>query len=101
ALWGRLEALPREAAPSSVADVVFRAEEAETWEAEAEADDLFVVRGRGPERVVAMTDLENDSAVRRMHRILERMGVIRRLRELGARDGATVRIGEAEFDFID
>ena len=48
-----------------------------------------------------MTDLENESGVRRMQRILERMGVVRRLRELGASDGDTVRIGAAEFDFLD
>ena len=39
--------------------------------------------------------------VRRLHQQLERMGVIRRLRDLGAQDGDTVRIGKEEFDFID
>jgi Obg family GTPase CgtA-like protein len=36
-----------------------------------------------------------------MQRILEKMGVVRKLRDLGAEDGASVRIGEVEFDFVD
>src|SRR5262249_2341360 len=62
---------------------------------------VYRVRGRGVERLVVMTDMENEAAVRRMQRILERLGVVRELRELGAKDGDSVRIGEGEFDFLD
>jgi GTPase len=51
--------------------------------------------------VVSMTDMNNEAGVRRMQRILERMGIVTRLRNLGAEDGDTVRIGTTEFDFID
>jgi GTP-binding protein len=60
-----------------------------------------VVRGRGIERVTAMTDMNNQDAVRRLQRILEKAGIVDRLRDLGATDGDTVRIGKFEFDFID
>jgi GTP-binding protein len=48
-----------------------------------------------------MTDMNSDAGVRRLQRLLERMGVVARLRDLGAKDGDTVRIGNEEFDFID
>jgi len=62
---------------------------------------LFEVSGGDIERVVIMTDLDNEDAVRYLHRRLEQMGVIRRLRELGAKDGDTVRIGEVQLNFVE
>jgi len=59
------------------------------------------VRGKKIERLVVMTDMENEAGVRRLQRILDRMGVVGRLRALGAADGDTVRIGTTEFEFID
>ena len=39
--------------------------------------------------------------LRRLHRQLDKMGVIKRLRELGAKHGDTVRIHGLEFEFTD
>ncbi len=64
-------------------------------------DGVFVVRGRGIERTVVMTDLENEGGLRRLQHILKRRGVLRALRGAGARDGARVRIGEFEFNFVE
>ncbi len=61
----------------------------------------FVVRGRDIERDVVMTDLEHDAALRRLHERLRRRGVLRALRAAGAGPGATVRIGEFEFEDSD
>jgi GTP-binding protein len=101
AIWQRLEALPAPAQQAAVESVRITAQEEEPWEADREGDGVFRVRGRGVERLVAMTDLNNEAGVRRMQRILERMGVVRRLRDLGAEDGDTVQIGAEEFDFLD
>lgn len=61
----------------------------------------FEVTGDGVERLLAMTDLDNEEAVRYLHRQLERMGVIRRLRTLGAKDGDRVSIGPVVLDFVE
>lgn len=61
----------------------------------------FRVVGRRIERIVAMTDLENEEAVRYLHRRLERLGVINKLREAGAKEGDEVEIGEIAFGFTD
>ncbi|MBM3494290.1 MAG: Obg family GTPase CgtA, partial [Armatimonadetes bacterium] len=45
--------------------------------------------------------LNNEDAVERLQQFLERAGVHRRLRELGARHDDTVRIGRSEFLFDD
>ena len=60
---------------------------------------MYVVRGERVERLAAMTDFDNDEALGRFEAALARLGVDKRLRELGAHDGDTVRIAEVEFDY--
>jgi len=57
----------------------------------------YAVEGRRIERLIAMTDLQNDEALRMLHRKLLGIGVIRELQEMGADEGDTVRIGEFAF----
>ncbi len=72
------------------------------WEAYYDkAEQVYVVAGAGIERLVAMTSLTNEDAVRRLQRSLEKAGIINKLRVLGAKEGDSVRIGDAEFDYID
>jgi GTP-binding protein len=106
-VWDRLQQLPAAAPPAETEIVRFTGPEEEGWEVEL-ADEhagapshTWILRGKKVERLVAMTDMENEAGVRRLQRILERMGVVGRLRSMGAVDGDTVRIGPTEFDFID
>ena len=72
------------------------------WEASYDAaNQVYVVAGAGIERLIAMTQLTNEDAVSRLQRTLEKTGIINKLRTLGAKEGDTVRIGKAEFDFFD
>ena len=57
----------------------------------------FRVTGSGVERTVAMTDLDNDEALRRLQRRLRAAGIDDALAAAGCVDGDTVRIGDAEF----
>jgi GTP-binding protein len=59
------------------------------------------VLGKRISRMVAMTDLSNDEGVRYLHRRLERIGVIDKLRQLGAQEGEDVHIGAFVFSFTD
>jgi GTP-binding protein len=69
----------------------------EPFSIEVGTDGAFVVSGERVERLAAMTDFENDEALVRFEAILAKMGVDKRLQELGARDGDTVRIAGTEF----
>jgi len=66
---------------------------------EREPDGTFVVTGERVERLAAMTDFDSDEGLGRFEAILAKMGVEKKLRELGARDGDTVRIAGHEFDY--
>ncbi len=61
----------------------------------------FEVSGGAVARMVVMTDLDNEEAIRHLHRRLERLHIIQRLRGLGAQDGDVVRIGEVELTFVE
>jgi GTPase len=62
-------------------------------------DGVYVVRGDRIERLAAMTDFENDASLGRFELVLARLGVDKRLREMGASEGDTVRIAGNEFDY--
>ncbi|HZZ63969.1 MAG TPA: GTPase ObgE [Candidatus Baltobacteraceae bacterium] len=60
-------------------------------------DDAFVISGERVERLAAMTNFESDEGLARFEQILAKMGVDKKLREMGAVEGDTVRIGSFEF----
>lgn len=98
----KLDELPREEYTPVEEIAYFTVErEEETWDARKIGEHEFLVEGRPVEKLVQKTDLNNEYALRRLHRQLEKIGVIKRLRELGAQHGDTVKIANTEFDFVD
>jgi GTP-binding protein len=57
---------------------------------------VYVVRGKRVERVVSMTDLENEEGMDRLQVTLAKMGVTKSLEEAGVKVGDTVRFGKVE-----
>lgn len=101
-LFRMLEVL-REEERSEPVPVVYTPETREddqTWDV-AQVEGGWEVEGKRVLRMVAMTDLENRDALRYLHKRLDRLGVIAKLRELGAEEGDTVYIGDAVFEFRD
>jgi GTP-binding protein len=70
------------------------------WDVEINEEGYRLI-GKRLLRMVAMTDLENEEAVRYLQRRLERIGVLDRLRNLGIEEGDEVEIGEFSFNFTD
>jgi GTP-binding protein len=64
-------------------------------------DDIFVVEGKRVERLAAMTDLDNEEAVQYLNEQFDHLGVNEELKKLGIKEGDTVVIGEAEFEFVE
>lgn len=59
--------------------------------------EAYVITGERVERLASMTNFETDEGLGRFEQILAKMGVEKKLREMGAREGDTVRIGSFEF----
>lgn len=59
----------------------------------------FEVSGPGVERLVGRTDFGSEYSLQRFQVALDRIGVSSALEEAGAEPGATVRIGDLEFEY--
>ncbi|NLT94427.1 MAG: GTPase ObgE [Clostridia bacterium] len=62
---------------------------------------VFIVSGPEVDKHWARTNFNNEEAVKRFLQILDAMGVVKELRNRGAKDGDVVRVNNLEFDFVD
>jgi GTP-binding protein len=70
------------------------------WQVEPETDGVFRLTGERLEGFARRTNFDQDEAVERLRDILRKTGVARELRRLGAQDGDTILIGDAELAWI-
>ena len=61
----------------------------------------FVVVGGDVDRLLDTTDPDDEASMRRFQQLLVKGGIIAALREHGAKEGDTIRLGAWEFDFVD
>ena len=88
---------PEEAAPELP---VYRpAEDPRAFTISREDDGGWRVRSAAIERAAEMTPWDQPGSVRRFQRLLDRLGVDKKLRESGAEEGDTVYIGEYELEY--
>lgn len=66
-----------------------------------EDDGSFLVEGGDVERLLDTTDPDDEVSMRRFQQMLIKLGIIAALREMGAKDGDTVILGEWDFDFTE
>ena len=92
---------PEEVTPTDEVKVTKAVEEEVKFVIEQDEFGVFVVSGPEIERQWRRTNFANEDAVSRFLQIVEAMGVVRELREVGCKDGDTVRIKDVEFDFMD
>jgi GTP-binding protein len=61
--------------------------------------DVFVVSGKNVLRAVRMTDFNNDEGIRHLQQRLQKMGLFKALKRLGAESGQTIMIGDVELEY--
>lgn len=78
-------------------------EDRDTTDFEITRDDdgAFVVMGGLIDNLARKVVLDDYDSLRFLQRTLNKQGVIAALREKGAKEGSTVRMGDIEFEFID
>lgn len=92
-------AVAEPAPTSTVEPVVLRPlRDAERFVVEREGGDFRVV-GRKVERLVSMTDFENEEGAAHLQRQLKKMGVTQALEKAGVKDGDLVRFGKIELEW--
>ncbi|MGE5422497.1 MAG: GTPase ObgE [Ignavibacteriales bacterium] len=79
--------------------VVTKFKEVEPFIIQRAVDGSFEVTGERIEKLIAMTNFENEEALPRFQMIIDRMGLNGALRNSGAKPGDVVRISELEFEY--
>ena len=64
-------------------------------------DDVWVIRGKEIEKFVIMSRLDSNESVLRFSNKLRKFGIDDELREMGAKEGDTVRILDYEFEYTE
>ena len=64
-------------------------------------DGVYILSGPSIDYLFNSVNFGDEDSLNYFHRTLRRWGVIDRLREMGAKEGDTVAIGEMEFDFVE
>src|SRR5581483_9975911 len=99
AIAGALAELPAPEAPTDAGLRVYRLAPAEeAWSVERYGGG-FRVRGRPVERLMAMTDLNQEDAAAELQRRLARMGVLEALERAGVQSGDAVQIGDSVLEW--
>ncbi len=71
-----------------------------TFEVQKDGE-VYEVVGSAMERLLDSVNFDDEESMNWFHRTLRRWGVIDALRNAGAQEGDTVRIGDMEFDFVE
>ncbi len=98
-LWQRVDAARREEALGATEEPPEREYVFEAPYTIEPTADGYRVLGRSVERAVRMLDCDNDEAVRYFQGRLQRMGVLKALKRLGAQQGQTIHIGDIELEY--
>lgn len=61
--------------------------------------EVFVIEGDEIERIVSVTMFDSEEALIRFQKSIRRLGIEDKLKELGIKEGDTVRIGSLEFEY--
>ena len=100
-----LEELPDEKQPREEKDgrVVIKPDFADEEDivVSQETKDYYVISGKFADKIVQKTDFNNETAVKRMLRILNQNGLKVKMKDAGIQEGDTVKIGPLEFDYIE
>lgn len=61
----------------------------------------YVVQGAGLQRLLRRLDLNNPEAITYLQNLFEKIGLYKTLAEMQVPEGATVRVGELEFEYME
>jgi GTP-binding protein len=65
-----------------------------------DSDGVLRLGGKEVLKWMAMTDFENDEAIRKLRFIFKKIGLAKALEEMGVEEGEPIRVGEEEFVYI-
>jgi len=81
-------------------ELALRPQYAPGFTVEKESGGAYLVTGGDVDRILDTTDPDDETSMRRFQQLLVKTGIVAALKEAGAADGDTVRLGGWEFEFL-
>ncbi|PKM84975.1 MAG: GTPase CgtA [Firmicutes bacterium HGW-Firmicutes-11] len=98
----RLSALPIEEAPVIAYHAVAPEDAPDYGKIECSKDgDVYVLKGKKLDKLFRSTNFNDSGSLRYLYRYVEDSGAIAELKNMGLKDGDTVRIIDFEFEYLD
>ena len=63
-------------------------------------NNIYIVEGKFLERVMKNVNFDDYESIQYFQRVLDKRGINKQLEKMGIEEGDTVRIGDAEFEYI-
>lgn len=92
-----LPSIPRDASVVVEDDEIDQNDQ--TFEIVKEGSDTFVVESYRIQKLLELTDVYDERALNRFMKIITGAGVLERLKQMGVREGDTVKVGDFQFDY--
>jgi GTP-binding protein len=97
----RNESIAEEIAQETFFKALKNIEKYDSFSIEIDTDGAFIVMGNIVKTLARNVVVDDLDSINYMQKFLRIKGVIKALRDKGAKDGDTVVIGDIEFEFID
>ncbi len=88
-------------AEEPAAEKMYTARDEQPFEIQRDEEGTWVISGKDIERLVAMTNFDNDDAVQRFQKIWRHLDIEGALKRAGVENGDNVRIRDMEFEYYD
>ena len=62
---------------------------------------VYIVEGKLVEQLLASVNLDDNDSIKYFQKVLRKRGIVDELRQLGVKDGDTVKMGELEFEYFE
>lgn len=72
-----------------------------TWNIYKDTEGVYVVEGSFVDRLLQSVNIYDSESLKYFHKVIDKRGIIRELREMGIQDGDLVRMNDFEFEFME
>jgi GTP-binding protein len=72
-----------------------------TYTIHRDEEGVYIVEGSFVDRLLMSANIYDSESLKYFHKIIEKRGVIKELREMGIEDGDLVRMNDFEFEFME
>ncbi|HRS22054.1 MAG TPA: Obg family GTPase CgtA, partial [Clostridia bacterium] len=62
---------------------------------------VFIVEGKLIEQLLASVNLDDNDSIKYFQKVLRKRGIVDELRQLGVKDGDTIRMLDLEFEYFE